>query len=746
MTRRRITIRAALACGLAAIALALTIAAAPGTSAAQAAEGELPTHFDLREYGVVGPVRNQNPWGTCWAMAASAAAETSILSEQGALAADAGLTFSPRHLAWFAGTALPDANTMQNLDSQAAYAQQAGEGTYIHSTYDNVHANPMENGGHAFVAACLYASGVGPVLEEDAPYQNNEGVAVMLDRSDEDEEWEGIGELEYGQTIDEFMSENPDGDYYAFTQIDEEGYSYPYRLATIVATPELASGGYLAHYAMEPIFDADGHFIPYPTEDTPEYDWSLPEETRFSRAYELEEYVLLPQPSGGFEGDEYAYDEAATEAIKRELLSGRGVSVRIFDDSLGAMSGRGYYTNTETWSQYSVDYDDPTRVLGSNHAVCIVGWDDSWAKENFAVVTYNDDDSETTWMPPADGAWIVRNSYGAQGAGFPNEGGFGVPDENGKHSGYFYLSYYDASISYPSSFDFDASGHVSAYIDQYDFMPTPVPHTEDYASETRFANVFCASADELIHALSVETEEQNTHAALSLARLGEGGPDEGEIVATAEADFAYAGYHRIELGERVAMAAGERYAVVAELTTIDSDGSTCWHVPMHRDVNEASVEKFGDAISSYARAVVNPGESLLMQGGTWLDWGELIAQGKTDGSLVAEYDYDNFALKVYADEAEAEDIPEPAQPTPDQEHGPMQPGPASTEPANGPEATPQPTAGKTASVPATGDDSAHHATALAMCGLALACVAIKALRATHATSKRRLGPGACPRP
>lgn len=43
----------------------------------------LPSSYDVRDEGVVRPVKRQNPWGTCWGFAAIAAAETSILSEMG---------------------------------------------------------------------------------------------------------------------------------------------------------------------------------------------------------------------------------------------------------------------------------------------------------------------------------------------------------------------------------------------------------------------------------------------------------------------------------------------------------------------------------------------------------------------------------------------------------------------------------------------------------------------------------------
>ena len=39
-----------------------------------------PEKFDLRERGVVTPVKSQAPWGTCWTFGTSAACETSLLS------------------------------------------------------------------------------------------------------------------------------------------------------------------------------------------------------------------------------------------------------------------------------------------------------------------------------------------------------------------------------------------------------------------------------------------------------------------------------------------------------------------------------------------------------------------------------------------------------------------------------------------------------------------------------------------
>lgn len=70
-------------------------------------QASYPAKYDLRDEGVVTPVKFQNPWGTCWGFSAIAASETSILSELKAAGADYSASspfydLSERQLAWFA--------------------------------------------------------------------------------------------------------------------------------------------------------------------------------------------------------------------------------------------------------------------------------------------------------------------------------------------------------------------------------------------------------------------------------------------------------------------------------------------------------------------------------------------------------------------------------------------------------------------------------------------------------------------
>ncbi|MEF9926103.1 MAG: C1 family peptidase, partial [Raoultibacter sp.] len=69
----------------------------------------LPSKFDLRnnveEKNYVTPVKLQNPWGSCWAFAATSTLESNILNQGVGTAATTD--FSERHLAWFYNHPLP---------------------------------------------------------------------------------------------------------------------------------------------------------------------------------------------------------------------------------------------------------------------------------------------------------------------------------------------------------------------------------------------------------------------------------------------------------------------------------------------------------------------------------------------------------------------------------------------------------------------------------------------------------------
>ena len=82
----------------------------------------------------------------------------------------------------------------------------------------------------------------------------------------------------------------------------------------------------------------------------------------------------------------------------------------------GAVATKMYYSTSYLKDDLNYYYNG---IIGCNHAVCIVGWDDNYSKNNFKKT------------PQGNGAWIVKNSWG-------NSSG---------HGGYFYVSYYDTKFA-----------------------------------------------------------------------------------------------------------------------------------------------------------------------------------------------------------------------------------------------------------------------------------------------------------
>ena len=175
--------------------VALSLAAAPGVARAEdaasvpewaiddggddqgeaglTAQAELPAAYDLRNDGLVTPVKRQNPWGSCWSFGATAAAETSILSANGARygygANEIPLDLSEHHLANFAMRPITDADDPTHT--------QAGEGMYALSGSMDA-SEYLSAGGEPFHASTLFAMGAGPFVEDVFPYRGANAITL----------------------------------------------------------------------------------------------------------------------------------------------------------------------------------------------------------------------------------------------------------------------------------------------------------------------------------------------------------------------------------------------------------------------------------------------------------------------------------------------------------------------------------------------------------------------------------------
>ena len=354
---------------------------------------------------------------------------------------------------------------------------------------------------------------------------------------------------------------------------------------------------------------------------SPDDDWSVPEEYRFVQSIELQESNILPSPAGTNEDGSYYYNETGTNAIKKELMNGRAVSIGFCADTYSPSQEEAEprYINTDTWAHYT------DQKVPANHAVTIVGWDDMYQKENFLE----------GHQPEADGAWIVKNSWGAASNEFPHKNAWG-------DDGYFYLSYYDQSIVVPESFDFyveNLDTHEDHYmIDQYDLMPSSDVTTFGLDVPIGMANVFTASEDQVVRSLSAETAKPGTTVNYQVYLLDDdfGNPINGEKVADVQETYQYGGYHRIELQEGIPMAEGQKYSVVATLRQPEGSYGFFVDAGFSREV----AEQYG--VSYYTTGIVNPGESYLITQDDYVDWHNVVSGSTT-------LSYDNFAIKAYAD-------------------------------------------------------------------------------------------------
>ena len=387
------------------------------------------------------------------------------------------------------------------------------------------------------------------------------------------------------------------------------------------------------------IVDGVRKAVPYCYDD--EDDWSLPEEYRFQKGFTLKESFVLPSPAQVDEDtNEYTYNPAGTQAIKDMLLQKRAVQIGFTaDTSIPDQESEGQYIS-KNWAHYTYTTEE-----GANHAVAIVGWDDNYSKENF-IESHN---------PPADGAWLVKNSWGSEESVFPDKGpGWGIENAKGEHTGYFWLSYYDQSITMPEALDFDKNNvdgslDENYIIDSHDFMPVSDVEGATLDEEIKMSNVFKASCSEQLEQVSCETTYPGTKVINEIYLLTDGfkNPTDGKLVATIENTFEYGGYHKIDLETPVLVQKDQSYSIVQ--TQITPDGEYAINMPTSYSEVFAQIMD----MPTWTKGVINKNESFVSIGGKWNDYSNEKFRDTFFGSGSSMMmSFDNFPIKGFCTKRE----------------------------------------------------------------------------------------------
>ncbi len=220
------------------------------------------------------------------------------------------------------------------------------------------------------------------------------------------------------------------------------------------------------------------------------------------------------------------------------------------------------YYNSNTFSYYY----NGTESL--NHEITVIGWNDNYSRFNFNSST----------QPAGNGAWLCKNSWG----------------HDWGDDGFFWVSYYDSSISQFAGF---SARSVEEVYRNYTYNGTGWESYVNHVGNAKISNVFTSKGSELLTSVSTYTmmpaQEVNVYIYKNLP-AGFLNPEQGSLAHKKNVILDRPGYHIIDLDAEISLASGTVFSVVIEYVT---DGTV--YFPVEAD---------GQGTNSY---YANKGESFL---------------------------------------------------------------------------------------------------------------------------------------
>lgn len=286
------------------------------------------------------------------------------------------------------------------------------------------------------------------------------------------------------------------------------------------------------------------------------------------------------------ESNKYIYNK---EDISYILTGQKYISMKDIDKIKNAIMNNGavsamYAVGLQSFSD---QYVYNSEISGYNHAIAIVGWDDTIDKSLFA--------NHGVQAPPADGGWLVKNSW----------------NEYAGKDGYFWLSYYDTSMLAGSGVVYEvvpAGTYEHNY--QYDgstiFANVTKQYTAWYNEGLRFANVFQITGNKKqeLRAVAFALENENIGYTIDIYKTTYSGskvmPEGGTCVASTSGKTTVKGYYTVELPKTVYLDPDDVFSVVITFdkvpgieystksyVTVNDSGEELLRVDNATDVNQS---------------------------------------------------------------------------------------------------------------------------------------------------------------